>query len=73
MKSGELAIGQRSFEVSPIKQSIPLSPNIISELAPTGVLRVGINLSNFLLVTKTNSTGIPRAWHPTSRTRWRRA
>jgi hypothetical protein len=25
--------------------------NVISELAPTGVLRAGINLSNFLLVT----------------------
>jgi polar amino acid transport system substrate-binding protein len=36
-----------------------LPPNIISELAPTGVLRAGINLSNFLLVTKINSTGDP--------------
>jgi polar amino acid transport system substrate-binding protein len=36
-----------------------LSPNIISELAPRGVLRAGINLSNFLLVTKINSTGDP--------------
>jgi polar amino acid transport system substrate-binding protein len=36
-----------------------LSPNIISELAPTGVLRAGINLSNFLLVTKIDSTGDP--------------
>jgi polar amino acid transport system substrate-binding protein len=30
---------------------MPLSPDIISDLAPTGVLRAGINLSNFLLVT----------------------
>jgi polar amino acid transport system substrate-binding protein len=36
-----------------------LSPKIISELAPTGVLRAGINLSNFLLVTKIDSTGDP--------------
>jgi polar amino acid transport system substrate-binding protein len=36
-----------------------LSPDIISDLAPTGVLRAGINLSNFLLVTKVNSTGGP--------------
>ena len=42
-----------------IQQSIPLSPDIISDLAPTGVLRAGINLSNFLLVTKVNSTGDP--------------
>jgi hypothetical protein len=54
------ANSQRSLR-PPIKQSIPLSPNIISELAPTGALRAGINLSNFLLVTKVNSTGIPRA------------
>ena len=42
-----------------IQQSMPLSPDIISDLAPTGVLRAGINLSNFLLVTKVNSTGDP--------------
>jgi polar amino acid transport system substrate-binding protein len=47
-----------------MKQSIPLSPNIISELAPTGILRAGINLSNFLLVTKTNSTGDPEGVAP---------
>jgi polar amino acid transport system substrate-binding protein len=36
-----------------------LSPDIIADLAPTGVLRAGINLSNFLLVTKTDWTGAP--------------
>jgi len=36
-----------------------LSPDIISELAPTGILRAGINLSNFLLVTKVDSAGTP--------------
>jgi len=29
----------------------PISPDVIAELAPSGVLRAGINLSNFLLVT----------------------
>ena len=41
-----------------------MSPNIISELAPTGILRAGINLSNFLLVTKINSTGYPEGVAP---------
>jgi polar amino acid transport system substrate-binding protein len=36
-----------------------LSPDIIADLAPTGVLRAAINLSNFLLVTKTDWTGAP--------------
>jgi polar amino acid transport system substrate-binding protein len=36
-----------------------LSPDLIAELAPTGTLRAGINLSNFLLVTKVDSTGTP--------------
>ena len=35
-----------------------MSPEIIAELAPTGVLRAGINLSNFLLVT--GKSEIPR-------------
>jgi polar amino acid transport system substrate-binding protein len=41
-----------------------LSPDIISDLAPTGVLRAGINLSNFLLVTKIDSTGAPAGVAP---------
>jgi polar amino acid transport system substrate-binding protein len=41
-----------------------VAPNIISELAPTGVLRAGINLSNFLLVTKVNSVGDPEGVAP---------
>ena len=36
-----------------------MSPDVISELAPTGALRAGINLSNFLLVTNVDSTGTP--------------
>ena len=43
---------------------MPLPPDIISDLAPTGVLRAGINLSNFLLVTKVNSTGDPEGAAP---------
>jgi polar amino acid transport system substrate-binding protein len=43
---------------------MPLPPDIISDLAPTGVLRAGINLSNFLLVTKVNSTGDPEGVAP---------
>ena len=41
-----------------------MSPNIISKIAPSGVLRAGINLSNFLLVTKINSTGDPEGVAP---------
>ena len=36
-----------------------MSPEVIAELAPTGVLRAGINLSNFLLVTGKNASGDP--------------
>jgi polar amino acid transport system substrate-binding protein len=36
-----------------------MSPEIIAALAPTGVLRAGINLSNFLLVTGKNAAGDP--------------
>jgi len=36
-----------------------VSPRVIAELAPTGVLRAGINLSNFLLVTGKSDAGNP--------------
>jgi polar amino acid transport system substrate-binding protein len=48
----------------PLRQSSPLSPDIISDLAPTGILRAGINLSNFLLVTRINPTGDPEGVAP---------
>jgi polar amino acid transport system substrate-binding protein len=48
-----------SVTFSSQQRACPLSPDVISDLAPTGVLRAGINLSNFLLVTKVNSTGDP--------------
>jgi polar amino acid transport system substrate-binding protein len=36
-----------------------MTPDIISDLAPTGVLRAGINLSNFLLVSGKSPSGDP--------------
>ncbi len=36
----------------------------VAELAPTGVLRAGINMSNFLLVTGKSSTGDPQGVAP---------
>lgn len=39
--------------------SQPVTPEIKRELAPTGTLRVGINLSNFLLVTGKTASGDP--------------
>jgi polar amino acid transport system substrate-binding protein len=41
-----------------------MSPDIIAELAPTGVLRAGINLSNFLLVTGKTPAGDPTGVSP---------
>jgi polar amino acid transport system substrate-binding protein len=41
-----------------------MSPDVISDLAPTGVLRAGINLSNFLLVTGKSAAGDPEGVAP---------
>lgn len=41
-----------------------ISPDVISDLAPTGVLRAGINLSNFLLVKKIGAAGDPEGVAP---------
>ena len=41
-----------------------MSPDVISELAPTGVLRAGINLGNFLLVTGRSPSGDPEGVSP---------
>ncbi|HJU30969.1 MAG TPA: transporter substrate-binding domain-containing protein [Hyphomicrobiaceae bacterium] len=41
-----------------------MSQNAKSELAPTGVLRAGINLSNFLLVTGKSPSGDPEGVAP---------
>ena len=36
------------------------SPTVVSQLAPTGTLRVGLNMSNFLLTATDAATGKPR-------------
>jgi polar amino acid transport system substrate-binding protein len=41
-----------------------MSPEVVSQLAPTGVLRAGINLSNFLLVSSRGPDGEPRGVAP---------
>ena len=41
-----------------------MSSEVIDQLAPTGVLRAGINLSNFLLVTGHSPTGEPEGVSP---------
>jgi polar amino acid transport system substrate-binding protein len=41
-----------------------MSPEIVTQLAPTGVLRAGINLSNFLLVTGRSASGDPQGVAP---------
>ncbi|MDP6729781.1 MAG: transporter substrate-binding domain-containing protein, partial [SAR324 cluster bacterium] len=41
-----------------------MSPKIVEDLAPTGVLRAAINLSNFLLVTGRNDEGEPAGVSP---------
>jgi len=43
---------------------MPVSPDIVAELAPTGVLRAGINMSNFLLVTGRTASGDPMGVSP---------
>jgi polar amino acid transport system substrate-binding protein len=45
---------------------VPLTPNpaVVAELAPAGVLRAGINLSNFLLVTGRAANGDPQGIAP---------
>jgi polar amino acid transport system substrate-binding protein len=43
---------------------MPVSPAIVAELAPTGVLRAGINMSNFLLVTGKTDAGDPAGVSP---------
>src|SRR3546814_247670 len=41
-----------------------MSPEVVKELAPTGVLRAGINLGNFLLVTGRSASGDPEGVSP---------
>jgi polar amino acid transport system substrate-binding protein len=41
-----------------------MSKDVIADLAPTGVVRAGINMSNFLLVTGKSATGEPEGVAP---------
>lgn len=41
-----------------------MSPSVVSELAPTGILRVGVNLANPLLVTGKTPSGDPEGVSP---------
>jgi polar amino acid transport system substrate-binding protein len=41
-----------------------MSPNVINELAPTGTLRAGLNMANFLLVTGKSAAGEPEGVAP---------
>jgi len=41
-----------------------MTPEIIAQLAPTGTLRAGINMSNFLLVNSRAADGSPRGVSP---------
>lgn len=41
-----------------------MTPDVVSQLAPTGVLRAGINLGNFLLVTGRSAAGDPEGVAP---------
>jgi polar amino acid transport system substrate-binding protein len=41
-----------------------MSPQVVSELAPTGTLRAAINMSNFLLVTGRTASGDPSGVAP---------
>ena len=41
-----------------------MSPDVLSQLAPTGVLRAGTNLGNFLLVTGRTPSGDPEGVSP---------
>src|ERR1700732_5500121 len=43
---------------------VQASPEIVSELAPTGVLRAAINMGNFLLVTGKDPSGDPSGASP---------
>src|SRR5271155_3187544 len=52
------------FHRSAVCPMSPMSPDVIAELAPTGVLRAGINLSNFLLVTGKSPAGDPEGVSP---------
>ena len=60
--------GRRACELRSVSLTIPdpfaMSQEVISELAPKGVLRAGINLGNFLLVSGSSPAGEPEGVAP---------
>src|SRR5918992_1675928 len=48
----------------PVPMSSNVPQDVLAELAPTGVLRAGINLSNFLLVSGKSPSGEPEGVAP---------
>ena len=58
-QDGVKSVLQTIFRTSPL-----MSQKAKSELAPTGVLRAGINMSNFLLVTGSSPSGDPTGVAP---------
>jgi polar amino acid transport system substrate-binding protein len=48
----------------PVPMSSNVPQDVIAELAPTGVLRAGINLANFLLVSGKGPAGEPEGVAP---------
>src|SRR5205085_9578712 len=58
-------LGCRALHQSgPPPMPVQASPQIVSELAPTGVLRAAINMGNFLLVTGKDPNGDPSGVSP---------
>ncbi|MEO6927723.1 MAG: transporter substrate-binding domain-containing protein [Casimicrobiaceae bacterium] len=45
-------------------KDLSMSPSLLEQLAPTGVLRAGINMGNFLLVTGRSQAGEPEGVSP---------
>jgi polar amino acid transport system substrate-binding protein len=59
-----LAIAQSVSTTTSAQGPSRMSPQIVAQLAPHGVLRAGINMSNFLLVTGRSAAGDPEGVSP---------
>ena len=55
---------QNNLKPFTIPGRIPMPREVVSELAPTGVLRAAINMGNFLLVTGKSTSGDPEGVAP---------
>src|SRR4051794_28789162 len=65
LAAGGLALAAAPARTQPRSNGTPrMSPDVVSQLAPTGVLRAGINLGNFLLVTGRTPEGDPDGVSP---------